>query len=156
MAEEEHESHIGSDDESDHTYDINADVELDDSQEDNLTEDQCDYKILEHLDDSDVESESHYVDKSSIQTSQFITKYEKARVLGWRSQQITSGAPSMIRADEKITPDGDYIFENGKYPTDTYKIAEKELLYGRLPLIIGRLLPNGEKIRISVSKLKLI
>lgn len=120
-------------------------------------EENCDYKFLEQLpdDDTEIETHSHIVDKShSIRTTEYMTKYERASVLGLRSQQIKSGAPPMIKLDEEIN--GEKVFKDGKYPTETFKIAELELMYGRCPIILGRRLPNGEKIVVAVSKLKLI
>jgi DNA-directed RNA polymerase subunit K/omega len=166
MADEEHEETLhGSDEETDNddnddnededtqaVFDGDVDLSVHESTE--PPEDPCDHMILNQLDESGSDSHSHVVTKSSIRTSQYITKYEKTRSLGWRSQQLTSGAPPMIQEDEKIN--GEYVFEDQKYPIDTYKIAEMELMYGRLPIIIGRRLPNGEKFLISVSKLKLI
>lgn len=131
----------------------------------------CDYDLIEELEELDQSTdggnEHVIVGKTTVSTSQYITKLEKTHVLGWRSQQIKSGAPPMIRADETfekevINEDGtvtiidEYAFENGQYPLDTYKIAEAELRFGRCPIIIGRPLPNGEKILIAVSKLKQI
>lgn len=135
-------------------------------------DDPCDYEVIEELealdDRSTDESNEHViVGKTTIPTSQYISKLEKTHVLGLRSQQIKSGAPPMIRPDEtfpyeRVHEDGTveiveiFAFEGGQYPLDTYKIAEKELEFGRCPIIIGRPLPNGEKILIPVSKLKLI
>ena len=124
--------------------------------EDELTgEDNCDFKTLELLDESEEsDNGSQIVGKSaSIHTSNYITKFEKTRILGWRSQQIKTGAPPMIQPDEKIN--GKYVFPGGKYPLETYDIAKAELIYGRCPIIIGRRLPNGEKILLRASSLKL-
>lgn len=113
----------------------------------------CDYELLDEMTDDE---QSHVVTKSTtIHTTEYITKFEKTRVLGWRAQQIKSGAPPMIRADEK-DENGEFIFKDGKYPAEPYDIAIKELNYGRCPVIISRRFPNGERIMIPVSKLKLI
>jgi DNA-directed RNA polymerase I, II, and III subunit RPABC2 len=62
-------------------------------------------------------------------TSTFMTKYEKARVLGTRALQISKNAPLMI------TPlPGE---------SDPYKLAERELTEGKIPFIIRRYLPDG-------------
>ena len=62
-------------------------------------------------------------------TSSFMTKYEKARVLGTRALQISKNAPLMI------TPlPGE---------SDPYKLAERELTEGRIPFIVRRYLPDG-------------
>jgi DNA-directed RNA polymerases I, II, and III subunit RPABC2 len=62
-------------------------------------------------------------------TSTFMTKYEKARVLGTRALQISKNAPLMI------TP------VPGE--SDPYKLAERELTEGKIPFIIRRYLPDG-------------
>mmetsp|Transcript_34464 Transcript_34464/g.68165 ORF Transcript_34464/g.68165 Transcript_34464/m.68165 type:complete len:112 (-) Transcript_34464:288-623(-) len=61
-------------------------------------------------------------------TSPFMTKYEKARIIGTRALQISMNAPVTVDV-------GDL--------TDPLAIAEKELHAGTLPFIIRRYLPNG-------------
>lgn len=68
--------------------------------------------------------------KNERTTSKFLTKYEKARVLGTRALQISSGAP--------ITVD-----VSGTSETDPLKIAARELKKGTLPLIVRRYLPDN-------------
>ena len=62
-------------------------------------------------------------------TSSFMTKYEKARVLGTRALQISKNAPLMI------TP------APNEY--DPYKLAERELNERKIPFIVRRYLPDG-------------
>lgn len=62
-------------------------------------------------------------------TSRYLTKYEKARVLGVRALQISRNAPA--RVDLKPTE------------TDSLVIAEKELTEKRMPFIVRRHLPDG-------------
>jgi DNA-directed RNA polymerase I, II, and III subunit RPABC2 len=62
-------------------------------------------------------------------TIPFLTKYEKARVLGQRAKQINSGATVFVKVPEKVI--------------DGYLIAELELIEKRVPFIIRRPLPNG-------------
>jgi len=61
-------------------------------------------------------------------TTRFMTKYERARVLGVRARQISMNAPLMVE------PEGE---------TDPLQIALKELREQKLPLIIRRYLPDG-------------
>jgi DNA-directed RNA polymerase I, II, and III subunit RPABC2 len=61
-------------------------------------------------------------------TTRFLTKYERARVLGTRALQISMNAPVMV----------DIAGE-----TDPLRIAEKELLERKIPIIIRRYLPDG-------------
>jgi DNA-directed RNA polymerase subunit K/omega len=119
---------------------------------DEPTEELCDYEMIDEMQLDQYHSVTH---SSTIHTTEYITKYEKTRVLGWRAQHIKSGAAPMIREDEKNEA-GDFIFKDGKYPRESYAIALKELEYGRCPVIIGRRIPNGEKIMIRVSQLRLI
>ena len=62
-------------------------------------------------------------------TIPFLTKYEKARILGQRAKQINSGATVFFKVPEKVI--------------DGYLIAELELIEKRVPFIIRRPLPNG-------------
>lgn len=62
-------------------------------------------------------------------TLPFITKYEKARILGERSKQIASGATPLVNIDETII--------------DSYIIATKEFEEKAIPFIIKRPLPSG-------------
>lgn len=59
----------------------------------------------------------------------YLTKYEKARILGQRAKQINSGATPFVKVPENVI--------------DGYLIAELELQQKRIPFIIRRPLPNG-------------
>ncbi|KAL7579993.1 hypothetical protein ACA910_004983 [Epithemia clementina (nom. ined.)] len=61
-------------------------------------------------------------------TTRYLTKYEKARVLGTRALQISMNAPVMVDLDGE---------------TDPLRIAEKELREKKIPIIIRRYLPDG-------------
>eukprot|EP00915_Cephaloidophora_sp_WS-2016_P000675 GHVH01000856.1.p1 GENE.GHVH01000856.1~~GHVH01000856.1.p1 ORF type:complete len:126 (+),score=20.13 GHVH01000856.1:21-398(+) len=62
-------------------------------------------------------------------TSPYMTKFEKARIIGTRAMQISMNAPITIQA-------------NGE--TDCLAIAERELLQRTVPFIVRRYLPNGQ------------
>ena len=62
-------------------------------------------------------------------TLPFITKYEKARILGERAKQINAGAKPLVKIDKDII--------------DGYLIALKEFEEKHIPFIIKRPLPNG-------------
>ena len=62
-------------------------------------------------------------------TIPYLTKYEKARILGQRAKQINSGATPFVKVPEDVI--------------DGYLIAELELKEKRIPFIIRRPLPNG-------------
>ena len=83
-------------------------------------------------------------DTLSIHTTPYLTKYEMTKVLALRAQQLLTGAPSTVEAS---------LFINNEYPIEPYTIALMELKMSRLPLIIGRRLPNNTIIRIPVHAL---
>jgi DNA-directed RNA polymerase subunit K/omega len=62
-------------------------------------------------------------------TIPYLTKYEKARILGQRAKQINSGAYPFVKVPENVI--------------DGYIIAEMELKEKRIPFIIRRPIPNG-------------
>jgi len=62
-------------------------------------------------------------------TLPFLTKYEKARIIGERAKQIDAGAQPFVEFDTNVL--------------DGYLIALKELDEKKLPFIIKRPLPNG-------------
>lgn len=62
-------------------------------------------------------------------TLPFLTRYEKARILGERAKQINSGAMPLVQVDENVV--------------DGYLIALKELDEKKIPFVIKRPLPNG-------------
>ncbi|KAI2809304.1 hypothetical protein RDWZM_003370 [Blomia tropicalis] len=61
-------------------------------------------------------------------TTPYMTKYERARVLGTRALQIAMCAPIMVELEGE---------------TDPLQIALKELKERKIPLIIRRFLPDG-------------
>jgi DNA-directed RNA polymerase I, II, and III subunit RPABC2 len=62
-------------------------------------------------------------------TIPYLTKYERARILGQRSKQINSGAKVFVKVPENII--------------DGYLIAQMELEQKRIPFIIKRPIPGG-------------
>ena len=73
-------------------------------------------------------------------TIPFLTKYERARILGQRAKQINSGATPFIKVPENII--------------DGYIIAEMELKEKKIPFIIRRPLPNGGSEYWSIKELE--
>nr|CAG4635230.1 EOG090X0MJU [Alona affinis] len=61
-------------------------------------------------------------------TTPYMTKYERARVLGTRALQIAMCAPVMVELEGE---------------TDPLQIAMKELKQKKIPIIIRRYLPDG-------------
>lgn len=73
-------------------------------------------------------------------TTPYLTKYERARVLGTRALQISLGAPVML--------------QNGlEGESDPLKIAALELKAKLVPLIIRRYLPDGSHVDVAVRDL---
>lgn len=68
------------------------------------------------------------VPKEERITTPYMTKYERARVLGTRALQISMNAPVLVDLEGE---------------TDPLQIAMKELSQQKLPLIIRRYLPDG-------------
>jgi len=66
--------------------------------------------------------------KENYITTKYMTKYERARVLGTRALQISMNAPVMVDIGGE---------------TDPLKIAMKELRERKVPMIIRRYLPDG-------------
>lgn len=62
-------------------------------------------------------------------TIPYLTKYEKARILGQRAKQIETGAKPLVKVPENIV--------------DSYIIAELELREKKIPFIIRRPVPGG-------------
>ncbi|KAH0832697.1 hypothetical protein AYO21_04761 [Fonsecaea monophora] len=61
-------------------------------------------------------------------TTPYMTKYERARVLGTRALQISMNAPVLVDLEGE---------------TDPLQIAIKELNQKKIPLIVRRYLPDG-------------
>lgn len=61
-------------------------------------------------------------------TTPYMTKYERARVLGTRALQISMNAPVLVQLDGE---------------TDPLEIAGKELREKRVPFVVRRYLPDG-------------
>lgn len=65
-------------------------------------------------------------------TMNILSKYEKTKIIGMRMEQLARSA----------TP---YVDVDTTRPFDPYEIATKELHARKLPFMICRTLPNGEK-----------
>lgn len=61
-------------------------------------------------------------------TTPYMTKYERARILGTRALQISMNAPVLVPLDGE---------------SDPLEIAQKELSANKIPLIVRRFLPDG-------------
>jgi len=68
---------------------------------------------------------------------QYLTKFEKVRVLGARATQISRGSPPTVDITGLTT---------------AIAIARKEFNENKLPLVIIRKYPNGEKDEINLCE----
>lgn len=66
----------------------------------------------------------------------FLTKYEKVRIIGTRAEQLEAGAPPTIDIGNM---------------TSAIDIAEKELKERKIPMMVVRNMPNGERRKIPIS-----
>ncbi|MCO5565808.1 hypothetical protein L7F22_019483 [Adiantum nelumboides] len=71
-------------------------------------------------------------------TTPYMTKYERARILGTRALQISMNAPPLVPIEGE---------------TDPLQIAMKELAAKKIPLIVRRTLPDGSYELWKVSEL---
>ncbi|RKO89560.1 RNA polymerase, subunit omega/K/RPB6 [Blyttiomyces helicus] len=78
------------------------------------------------------------IPKEARMTTPYMTKYEKARILGTRALQISMSAPVMVEL-------------NGE--SDPLQIAMKELREKKIPLMVRRYMPDGSWEDWSVQEL---
>ncbi|GMM31975.1 DNA-directed RNA polymerase core subunit [Martiniozyma asiatica (nom. inval.)] len=78
------------------------------------------------------------VPKAERTTTPFMTKYERARILGTRALQISMNAPVLVDIEGE---------------TDPLQIAMKELAAKKIPLVVRRYLPDGSYEDWSVEEL---
>ncbi|OWZ11580.1 DNA-directed RNA polymerase I, II, and III subunit RPABC2 [Phytophthora megakarya] len=90
--------------------------------EDMYEGDEANDEKVQVLDESHKQPNAHRV------TTRYMTKYERARVLGTRALQISMNAPVMVDIEGE---------------TDPLKIAMKELRERKIPIIIRRYLPDN-------------
>uniref|UniRef100_A0A7S2XJD8 Uncharacterized protein n=1 Tax=Lotharella oceanica TaxID=641309 RepID=A0A7S2XJD8_9EUKA len=77
----------------------------------------------------EAKNQSMEIPKKKRTTTRYLTKYERARVLGTRALQISLGAPVLVELGGE---------------TDPLQIAMKELKDKKIPIIIRRFLPSGK------------
>eukprot|EP00435_Cladocopium_sp_Y103_P021322 s1510_g5.t1 len=116
-----------------------AEDAMDDFDDDDLDDDE---EIDEPEPDIEVHEEGQELAPKAAEgprkTTPYLTKYERARILGARALQISMNAPVMV------TLDGE---------TDPLLIAEKELIRGVIPFVIRRFLPDNTYEDWKVSEL---
>ena len=90
------------------------------------TEDEPEVERTEFLNSNQLEEKEGKKEKL---TPKYMTKYERARILGVRAFQICLGAPVMVQLAEG--------------ETDPLVIALKELKERKIPITIRRFMPDG-------------
>lgn len=83
-------------------------------------------------------------DVANNRSTPYMTRYERAKVLGVRAEQIARGAVPMIAVED--------------LPMDASAadIAEAELRCGRIPFVLARTMPDGRKETWRTSELSCI
>jgi DNA-directed RNA polymerase subunit K/omega len=68
---------------------------------------------------------------SSNRSSNVLTKYERAKIIGVRIEQLARGAAAFVPIDPAAF--------------DVQEVAERELRTGRLPFVVARKMPDGSQ-----------
>ena len=138
MSEEEDDYNSQGNEGSDYGEDINDTFE---SNEEEGEEEEDSRERASIMDEEKYNKE--LITKEQRQTTPFLTKYEKARIIGARALQISKNSPILISNEQR----GD--------ETDPILIAEIELREKKIPFIIRRYLPDGSFEDWPVRDLKL-
>ena len=138
MSEEEDDYNSQGNEGSDYGEDINDTFE---SNEEEGEEEEDSRERASIMDEENYNKE--LIPKEQRQTTPFLTKYEKARIIGARALQISKNSPILISNEQR----GD--------ETDPILIAEIELREKKIPFIIRRYLPDGSYEDWPVRDLKL-
>ncbi|CAN0149552.1 unnamed protein product [Ascophyllum nodosum] len=104
-------------------YDVFA-QEDDEAQMEEPTQEEADLEIMDEAE----EGGEGLREADERITTKYMTKYERARILGTRALQISMNAPVMVDIENE---------------TDPLKIAMKELRERKIPIKIRRYLPDG-------------
>ncbi|KAK9074878.1 hypothetical protein SSX86_003197 [Deinandra increscens subsp. villosa] len=121
MADEEYEMDGGYDDEP-------MEPEAEEGAEEDVEGENKDDEAPDPLLGDDEEKEEQDQGERPRKTSKYMTKYERARILGTRALQISMNAPVMVELEGE---------------TDPLEIAMKELREKKIPFTIRRYLPDG-------------
>ncbi|CAH0386056.1 unnamed protein product [Bemisia tabaci] len=117
--------------------DIADEFEEDDQMEEDIADNEEEAENIEIL----PAAEGGSVNKANRITTRYMTKYERARVLGTRALQIAMCAPVMVELEGE---------------TDPLQIAMKELKQRKIPIIIRRYLPDHSYEDWSIDELIII
>ncbi|KAF9168013.1 DNA-directed RNA polymerases I II and III subunit RPABC2 [Actinomortierella ambigua] len=118
-------------DDNDH-WDQSDEEEVDDFRLTENAEDEFSSKMIDKFGSEYVPAVSKTapkaVPKEERTTTPYMTKYERARILGARALQLSMNAPVLVDLEGE---------------TDALEIAMKELNQKKIPLVIRRNLPNN-------------
>lgn len=106
-------------------------------------------EVYEEFDEEELKLVSEVVDYSQtlqnlgkpIETIPYLTKYEKARILGVREKQLASGSIPVVST---------------KGLKSVKEIAKAELDARKIPILIKRCLPSGKCEYVSIDQLDII
>jgi DNA-directed RNA polymerase I, II, and III subunit RPABC2 len=132
---------VGMDEDLDEDEFVEDDQDIDEDQKTQSNQQQLhgdDRMEILNEDDLAATQSGMRTDPSKRITTPYMTKYERARVLGTRALQIAMCAPLMVE------PDGE---------TDPLQIAMRELKEKKIPMIIRRYLPDGSYEDWSIDEL---
>lgn len=83
-------------------------------------------------------------DPSKNMSLNILTKYEKASIVGMRMEQLARGAQSLLEIGKNAN-NKDKDKETKRALFDPYEIALQELMERKIPFMIARTLPNGQR-----------
>jgi len=113
--------------------DIEADAQIGE-EDDNIDGEEDEVELIENkretrFDIVNLEKtyENFYTQKK--ETKPFLTKFERAKIIGIRAEMLANGAPALVEVPKSIT--------------NVYEIAKLEFKERKIPLLIRRYLPNG-------------
>lgn len=129
-------SDYGGDDQDYDDLDENLDQVIEDLEQDD-TEETAIIDVKESVEEAN-KKKSKLIAKEDRTTRPYLTKYERARILGIRARQIDLGCPIYI--------------EPGNLK-ESYDIAEKELEERKMPFVVRRFMPNGNYEDWEISEL---
>lgn len=111
-----------------------VDVEGEEGEGEEMEDPQLDFEDrveIDHRDDAERLADPSKMRARSVAervTTPFLTKYERARILGTRALQISMNAPILVQVEGEVDP---------------LRIADKELRDRVLPLKVRRILPDN-------------
>lgn len=126
-----------SDDSSDENS--NSSSELSDNSDDDISDINSDLSDIDFQEKLPQSNKKKAIKQQQYIGCEYLTKFEKVRVLSTRSEQISQGAKIFVNTDK----------------TDPLEIALEELYAGKMPLIIRRYFGNNS-VDISVNSLLII